>query len=562
MKLKKADDLAQAQEKGKQQLFPATVRINVGTASCCRAKGATIVLNALKYGLRSRGIEAQVVETGCTGFCFMEPTVEIQYPGKPKVLYGNITEADVPPLIDAVAQGTVYQDRAVLCVEQEEHVLCGTITYGGADEHYRALPNPASHDFSKHQQKVILRNTGSINPTDIYEYIARGGYQALAKALTMEPDFIIDEVTKAGLRGRGGGGFPTGIKWKSCRDAQVKEKYLICNVSEGEPGIGMHRSFLESDPHSVLEGLIIGGYAIGAQTAYVYIRDNYRVALQRFSQAVNDATELGLLGNKILGSSLSFQVKIKEGGGRFVCGEETALIACIEGRIGEPRQRPPFPTQHGLFGKPTCINNVETWANIPVIIMKGSSWYNAIGSAGSKGTKVISLVGNINRPGMIEVPMGTSLYDVIYSIGGGIPNGKNLKGVQTGGPSGGVLPAEIKNLSVDYDVLKNAGSMLGSGGMVIMDEDADMVKIARYFTDFFEQESCGKCVPCREGVSRMRKMLDEIMAGYGSKNYLEELQLLAKPIMSASACALGKTAPIPIISTIKYFKDDYLKYIP
>lgn len=564
MKLKKAEDLAQAQEEGRQQLFPSIPRINIGTASCCLAKGANVILNALKYELSSRGISARVIATGCTGFCYVEPTIEVQYPGKPKVLYGNIAESDIPNLVDAIAQETVYRDRAILRTDQEEHILCGPITYGNTPQNdpFSDIPDPALHEFTKYQQKVILRNTGSIDPENIYEYIGRGGYQALCKAMTMDPDQIVDEIIKSGLRGRGGGGFPTGLKWKSCKEAPGKEKYLICNVSEGEPGIGMHRSFLESDPHSVLEGLIIGGYALGAHTAYVYIRDNYRIALKRFEKAVNDATELGLLGNKILGKPFNFTVKIKEGGGRFVCGEETALIACIEGRIGEPRQRPPFPTIRGLFGKPTCINNVETWANIPVIIMKGSSWYSSVGSSPtSKGTKVISLTGNISRSGMIEVAMGTPLHEVIYSIGGGIPQGKKLKAVQTGGPSGGVLPSKnIEELSIDYDVLKNAGSMLGSGGMVIMDEDTDMVKIARYFTEFFTQESCGKCVPCREGVSRMCKILEEIINGYGSKHHLEALQDMAAPIMTASACALGKTAPVPILSTLKHFQSDYLKY--
>jgi NADH-quinone oxidoreductase subunit F len=346
-----------------------------------------------------------------------------------------------------------------------------------------------------------------------------------------------------------------------CRDAAEKEKILICNVSEGEPGIGMHRSFLESDPHSVLEGIIIGAHAIGAQTAYVYIRDNYRLALNRFRKAVEDAEKLGLLGNKILGSSLSLTVKIKEGGGRFVCGEETSLIACLEGRIGEPRQRPPFPTDKGLFGKPTCINNVETWANIPIVILKGSRWFRSIGSKSSKGTKVISIAGNIARPGMIEADMGTTLKEIIYDIGGGIPGGKKLKGIQTGGPSGGVLPGKMDKLTVDYDVLIDAGSLLGSGGMVIMDNDTDMVKIARYFTDFFVQESCGKCVPCREGVFRMCDILDEIIDGRGKKEDLSLLQEISDPITKSCACALGKTAPTPILTTLKHFRKDYLNYI-
>jgi len=563
MKIHTSEDLAKAKDAGNKTLFPGKIRINVGTSTCCIAKGADLTLNALEYGLKSKNIDAHIAQVGCTGLCHSEPTVEVQYPGKAKIIYGNVTEKEVPRIIEALAQKDVVRELAIARVDAEDHVLVGEIKYAyDADAGAcGAVTSNTDIDYIKKQHKVILRNAGCIDPENMGEYIARGGYEALAKALKMKPGDIIDDIIKSGLRGRGGGGFPAGLKWKSCRESEGTEKYLICNVSEGEPGIGMHRSFLESDPHSVLEGLIIGDYAIGAQTAYVYIRDNYRVALKRFQKAVDDAAAAGLLGSKILGSSFSFTVKIKEGGGRFVCGEETALIACIEGRIGEPRQRPPFPTMKGLFGKPTCINNVETWSNIPVIIMKGSGWYSAIGSDKSKGTKVISLAGNIARAGMIEVEMGTSLKEVIHTIGGGVPGGKKLKGIQTGGPSGGVLPGRMETLTVDYDVLKQAGSMLGSGGMVIMDEDADMVKIARYFTDFFVQESCGKCVPCREGVCRMCSILDEITAGRGDQKAIEFLEEIAEPIMTASACALGKTAPTPVLSTLKHFKDDYLKYM-
>ena len=563
MKLQTAEDLIKAKDQGNTTLFPGKVRINVGMSTCCLAKGADIVLNALEYGLKSRALDAEVAKVGCSGLCHMEPIVEIQQPGKSKIIYGNVKEQDVTRLLDAIAADNVVEDLAYARIDSENHALVGEIKYqysadAGA---YASVRSVKDIDCIRAQHKVILRNAGSINPENIYEYIARGGYDSLAKALAMKPAAIIKDVIDAGLRGRGGGGFPAGLKWKACREAAGAEKYLICNVSEGEPGIGMHRSFLESDPHSVLEGLIIGGFAIGASIAYVYIRDNYRIALKRFQKAIDDATELGLLGDNILGSSFHMTVKVKEGGGRFVCGEETALIACIEGRIGEPCQRPPFPVEKGLFGKPTCINNVETWANIPVIIAKGSAWYNTIGSEKSKGTKVLSLAGNIARAGMIEVAMGTSLKDVVYTIGGGVASGKKLKGIQTGGPSGGVIPANMDTLTVDYDALKGAGSMLGSGGMVIMDEDTDMVKVARYFTDFFVQESCGKCVPCREGVCRMGAMLDEIIAGRGTAHDLSLLQEMSEPIISAAACALGKTAPIPVLSSLKYFRDDYMAYI-
>ena len=564
MKIKNSAELSKAKEKGRNLLFPGKARINVGTSTCCIAKGADVILNAVEYGLKSKNIDADVFKVGCNGMCHIEPVVEVQIPGHPRVIYGNVTEKNVPGILDSLAAGKPVIDIAVARVDEEDHVIAGKIQYSSkasVSKTFGSVRACTEIDYLKKQHKVILRNAGTIDPENIYEYIARGGYDALANALSMKPEKIVGEVIKSGLRGRGGGGFPAGLKWKSCMEAAGKEKYLICNVSEGEPGIGMHRSFLESDPHSVLEGIIIGAYAIGAQVAYVYIRDNYRLALNRFRKAVEHAEALGLLGSKILGSKFSLSVKIKEGGGRFVCGEETSLIACIEGKIGEPRQRPPFPVVKGLFDKPTCINNLETLANVPVIILKGSSWYSAIGSDTCKGTKVISLAGNIARAGMIEVDMGTPLKDVIYDIGGGIADGKKLKGIQTGGPSGGVLPGNMDTLTVDYDVLKNAGSMLGSGGMVIMDDDTDMVKIARYFTDFFAQESCGKCVPCREGVCRMCGILDEILAGRGKKENLNQLEEISYPVAAASACALGKTAPAPILTTLKHFRDDYLGYI-
>jgi NADH:ubiquinone oxidoreductase subunit F (NADH-binding)/(2Fe-2S) ferredoxin len=563
MKIQTAEDLVKAKDQGNKTLFPSTVRINVGMSTCCIAKGADVVLSALEYGLKSRDMEAELTKVGCSGLCHMEPTVEIQQPGKSKIIYGNVKEQDISRLLDSIAAGSVVDEMAFARIDSEDHALVGEIKYRYSEDAdaYASVKSVNDIEFLKAQRKVILRNAGSINPENIYEYIARDGYAALAKALTMKPEAIIKDIIDAGLRGRGGGGFPAGLKWKACREAAGSEKYLICNVSEGEPGIGMHRSFLESDPHSVLEGLIIGGFAIGASTAYVYIRDNYRIALKRFQKAIEDATELGLLGDNILGTSFSMRVKVKEGGGRFVCGEETALIACIEGRIGEPCQRPPFPVEKGLFSKPTCINNVETWANVPIIISKGSAWYGAIGSTTSKGTKVVSLSGNIARAGMIEVAMGTSLKDVVHAIGGGITGGKKLKSIQTGGPSGGVIPASMDKLTVDYDSLKSAGTMLGSGGMVIMDETTDMVKIARYLTDFFVQESCGKCVPCREGICRMCTMLDEIIAGRGTAHDLSLLQEISNPIISASACALGKTAPMPVLSSLKHFRDDYTAYI-
>jgi NADH:ubiquinone oxidoreductase subunit F (NADH-binding)/(2Fe-2S) ferredoxin len=558
-----ADDLVKAKEQGNKRLFSSRVRVNVGTSTCCMAKGAELTYNALAYGIKSAGIDAELVKVGCNGMCWAEPVVAVLQPGKPQVIYGNVTEKEVPRLLEAIAKNQVLSDMAVARIDAEDHIMVGRIDY--ATDASSLADHPVATiettDFAQAQHRVILRNAGAIDPENIDEYIARGGYSALSKALGMKPEQIVQEVTGSGLRGRGGAGFPAGVKWRMCREAAGDVKYLICNVSEGEPGIGMHRSFLESDPHAVVEGLIIGGFAIGAQTAYIYVRDNYRLALQRITKAVNDAREAGLLGGNILKSGFAMDIIVKEGGGRYVCGEETALIACIEGKIGEPRQRPPFPTNSGLFGKPTCINNVETWANIPVIIEKGATWYSAIGSAKSKGTKVLSLAGNIARPGMIEVDMGTKISRIIDGIGGGIPGGKTLKGIQPGGPSGGILPASMAKLTIDYDDLANAGSMLGSGGMVIMDDSNDMVKLARYFTDFFVNESCGKCVPCREGVCRVRDMLDELIAGRADTAILDAFSAVAAPITKACACALGKTSMVPVTSTMQHFRKDYESYL-
>ena len=561
MKINTTADISQIKEQGQQLLFPGKPRINVGTSTCCIAKGADLTLNALQYAVKEQALDADIVSVGCLGLCSMEPTVEVQLPGKPAVIYGNVTDAQVPALLDAVKNNTVAADLAIVRIDAADHCLAGTITFGTADAAFTAVPAWDDIDYLNAQRRLVLRNTGAINPESLAEYIARDGYGALAKALSRQPGQIIDDMIASGLRGRGGGGFPAGQKWRMCSEAAGDTKYLICNVSEGEPGIGMHRSFMESDPHSVLEGLIIGGYAIGAQTAYVYIRDNYRIALSRFRKAIADAEDAGLLGDNIMGSGFGFSVVVKEGGGRYVCGEETALIACLEGRVGEPRQRPPFPTQAGLFGKPTCINNVETWANVPLIVSKGGAWYAGLGTSGSTGTKVLSLSGNIARSGMVEVEMGITLQEVIDTVGGGVADGKQLKGFQPGGPSGGVLPAQSASLKVDYDELKNAGSMLGSGGMVVMDEDTDMVKMTRYFLDFFVEESCGKCAPCREGVCRLRDIYDNLLAGHGSAADLEAIKAIADPMTKACACALGKTAPVPATMTIEHFAADYQRYI-
>jgi len=424
-------------------------------------------------------------------------------------------------------------------------------------QEYKGLPV-----FAK-QLRIALRNTGIINPERIEEYIARGGYRSLEKALfEMAPEQVIEEIKRSGLRGRGGGGFPTGLKWEFARRSPGEEKYVICNADEGDPGAYMDRSILEGDPHSVIEGMAIAAYAIGnCREGYIYCRAEYPLAIKRLRMAIAQAEEYGLLGDNILGTDFSFRLYIKEGAGAFVCGEETALIASIEGKRGLPRVRPPYPAQSGLWGKPSNVNNVETYANVPVVIDKGADWFSSYGTEKSKGTKVFALVGKINRPGLIEVPMGITLREIIFDIGGGIPGGKKFKAVQIGGPSGGCIPEELLDTPIDYDSLLSAGAMMGSGGMVVMDENTCMVDVARFFLNFITSESCGKCTPCREGTKRMLEILTRITKGEGEPRDLEELQRLGRVIKNTALCGLGNTAPNPVLSTMRYFMNEYEAHI-
>jgi NADH:ubiquinone oxidoreductase subunit F (NADH-binding)/(2Fe-2S) ferredoxin len=565
MKVSGKKDLQILKEKGLASLFPDKTRIMVGMATCCISKGADKVMTGIKEEAKKRGFKANVVPVGCTGLCYKEPTVEVIQPGKPKITYGDITPERVPQLIEAVGKGGVKKEWALYQTEREDLLLDGgyhAYCSKGAAKELKALPKHSEIPFLKKQRKLILRNSGLINPENIEEYAARGGYSSLLKAVTqMKPKELIDEVTKAGLRGRSGGGFPAGIKWLSCSRAEGKVKYIICNISEGDPGIGMHKSLVESDPHSILEGMIIAAYAIGAKEGYIYISSGYSLGLQRMEKAVKDARTCGFLGKNILKSGFDFTVRVKEGGGAYVCGEETALIKAIEGDWGEPRQRPPFPAVSGLWGKPTVINNVETLANVPLIVSKGAKWYSSIGSDKSKGTKVFSLIGEVNRAGLIEVPLGITLKEIIYDIGGGIPKGKSFKAVQMGGTAGGCIPKSLSNLSVDYETLAQAGSAMSSGGLIIMDEKTCMVDVVKYFLSFLEGESCGKCTPCRVGVRRMREVLTDISKGKGKKEDLELLEKMAKLIKEGALCNLGKTAPNPFLSTLRYFRDEYLAHI-
>jgi NADH:ubiquinone oxidoreductase subunit F (NADH-binding)/(2Fe-2S) ferredoxin/Pyruvate/2-oxoacid:ferredoxin oxidoreductase delta subunit len=517
----------------------------VCTCPACTKTGAPDMEQALVAEVKRRGLadEVHVVETGSRGFCSQGPIVIVQPEG---ILYCQVSAADVPELVEeTLVKGRVVERLAYKVPETREAV-----------PYYDEIP------FYGKQMRVVLRNCGLIDPQHIEEYIAVGGYQALAKALTrMTPEEILDEVKKSGLRGRGGAGFPTGRKWEFARNAPGDVKYIVANGDEGDPGAFMDRSLMEGDPHAVLEGMTIGAYAIGAHEGYIYVRDEYPLALRNLSAAIEQAREYGLLGENILGSGFDFDVKIVRGAGAFVCGEETALMASIEGRAGNPRPRPPYPAESGLWGKPTNINNAKTWANIPVIIDRGADWFSQIGTETSKGTMIFSLVGKVNNTGLVEVPMGITLRELIFDVGGGIQHSKQFKAVQTGGPSGGCIPAHLLDLPVDYEHLEEVGSIMGSGGMIVMDENACMVDVARYFLDFLSEESCGKCTPCREGIRQMLAILTRITEGEGEMGDLAELEALAHTVKDASLCGLGQTAPNPVLSTLRYFRDEYVAHI-
>ena len=522
-------------------------RILIGAATCGRAAGALAVLEAINAKLAQHNIEAIITQVGCIGACYAEPLVTIIKPGRPHIYYGNLT----PELASQLIEDYIIND------DPRSDLALGTIGDGSIKD----IPKLFELPMFKPQVRVALRNCGLINPENINHYIANSGYTGLVRALEMPPQAVIDEIKKSGLRGRGGAGFPTGLKWEFCRNAPGTVKYVICNADEGDPGAFMDRSLLESDPYAVLEGMLIGAYAIGATEGYIYIRAEYPLAIERLKLALHQMAECGLLGDNILDASFNFHIAIKQGAGAFVCGEETALIASIEGKRGMPRSRPPFPAQAGLWGKPTNINNVETWGNVSAILQRGSDWYASYGSETSKGTKTFALAGKINRTGLIEVPMGISLQEIIYGIGGGIPEDKRFKAVQTGGPSGGCLPTSHLNLPVDYESLTAAGSIMGSGGMVVMDEDTCMVDVARYFLSFTQSESCGKCVPCRLGTKQMLDILEDICNGRGKPDDIDELLELSEEIKAGSLCGLGQTAPNPVLTTIRYFRDEYEEHI-
>ena len=511
----------------------------------CTASNSTEIVDNLnkciqKYHLEN---EVNVVKTGCFGLCQKGPIVAI-YPEK--VFYSHVKPEDAEKIIvDHIMHGSVVKDLELYDIDPETN---------------EKIQNIDKIKFYEKQERIALRNCGKINPEDITEYIAMDGYEALGKALTtMTPQEVIDVMKASGLRG--GAGFPTGLKWQFEKDQESDEKYVICNADEGDPGAFMDRSILEGDPHAIIEGMAIMAYAVGAQTGYIYIRAEYPIAVHRLKVAIKQARELHLLGDNILGTNFSFELEIRLGAGAFVCGEETALIASIEGKRGMPTPKPPFPAVKGVWGKPTSINNVETLANVAQIILKGADWYSSIGTEKSKGTKVFALGGKIQNTGLVEIPMGTTLRDIIYEIGGGCPNGKKFKAVQTGGPSGGCLTEKELDTPIDYDNLIQAGSMMGSGGMIVLDEDSCMVDVARFYMEFIVEESCGKCTPCRVGTKRLLEMLIKITKGEGTLEMLDEMEELCYQIKDTALCGLGQTAPNPILSTLSHFRDEYITHI-
>jgi bidirectional [NiFe] hydrogenase diaphorase subunit len=526
------DELQQLALKEQEAKQRYCCRINVCVATGCIMCGSERVKEAIEEAVKARGLEKEVLVqgVGCLGLCSAGPMIYVEPDG---IIYHKVTPEDAPAIVQGLVSTPV------------ERLIC-----------------PPDLPFFKRQVKIVMENSGTIDPERIEDYIAVGGYQALIKALTeMSPSEVIEEVTKSGLRGRGGAGYPTGLKWSTVAKANGARKFVICNADEGDPGAYMDRTILESDPHRVLEGMAIAAYAVGAQQGFIYVRAEYPLAIKRLRTAIRQAERLNLLGNNILGTTFSFSVELRIGAGAFVCGEETALMASIEGKRGTPRPRPPYPAEYGLWGYPTLINNVETFANIPPIIRNGGEWFAKIGTERSKGTKVFALAGRVVNTGLIEVPMGITLREIVFDIGGGIPEGKRFKAVQTGGPSGGCIPEQFLDLPVDYESLTKVGSIMGSGGMIVMDETSCMVDVAKFFVEFCMSESCGKCVPCRVGTAHLYELLRRITAGEGTMRDLELLEELCDLVKSASLCGLGQTAPNPVLSTLRYFRHEYEAHI-
>jgi len=529
-------------------------RIVVGLGTCGIAAGGEKVMkaikeDAIKEDVAKRGLNVDIDITSCIGMCFAEPVIEVSLPGKASVVYGGVYPDNVGKIIEShLVNGKPVQDMAEIQIT-------------GDNAAYEGINVMEKAPYYEKQVRSVTSRLGRTNPESIEDYLATGGYEGLEKALSMDPQAIVDEIKKSGLRGRGGGGFPTGMKWQFVRNAVGDKKYIVCNADEGDPGAFMDRSVLEGDPHAVMEGMMIAAFAIGADEGVIYCRAEYPLAIKRLNMAIEEAEKRGIMGKNILGSGFNFKMRIKAGAGAFVCGEETALLNSIEGKRGMPRVRPPFPANAGLWAKPTCLNNVETYANVPFILRRGGDWYASMGTEKSKGSKVFCLTGKINNTGLAEVPMGITLREIVFNIAGGIQGGKKFKAVQSGGPSGGCLPTEQLDLPIDYDSLIGAGAMMGSGGLVVMDETTCMVDVARFFLNFTQLESCGKCTPCREGTKRLLEILNRICDGKGTPEDIPTLERLGRVIKSSALCGLGQTAPNPILTTLRYFRDEYEAHI-
>jgi len=554
----KAHELEILKQQNQDRITPSAPMILVGMGTCGIGNGADLVFNRIQKYIAENKAACQLKKTGCFGFCAEEPLVTLYQSGKSMLVYSKVDEKDAVHIIDGLLKGKIYRKK-ILCRIDEWDFHTAKVDFGkGYDDipHWNEIP------FFKGQKKIVLRDAGIIDPEEILDYIAVGGYKAFEKTLTsMQPEDVVKEIIDARLRGRGGAGFPTGIKWDIMRKAEADQKYIICNADEGDPGAYMNRNEIESEPHAIIEGMLIGAYAMGASEGIAYVRAEYPLAVKRFKLAIEQATEYGLMGKNILGSGFNFNIEVVEGAGAFVCGEETALIASIEGKAGRPMPRPPYPAGKGLYGKPTNINNVETWCNIPVIIEKGSNWFKETGTEKSPGTKVFSLVGKVKNTGLVELPLGSTIEQFVFNIGEGTGTSKKVKAVQTGGPSGGCIPLEHFSTPVDYESLAGLGAIMGSGGMVVMDQDNCMVDVARYFLEFNSAESCGKCTPCREGLAQALAILTRITKGQGTHEDLDTLELLSRTIKDTAICGLGQTAPNPILTTLRYFRHEYEEHI-
>ena len=561
--VKTADDLARVASSGMAALYPARPAVLIGSATCGLAMGAQKIEETARETVRKLGVDVVVKKTGCIGCCGREPLLDIMLPAGPRISYGAMTPKKTRELLTAYfTAGDLRPDLALGRMQSEEHVLTGEIHEYGTSANAGSIPEWSTLDFFRRQKRVILRNCGSIDPLSIEEAIARGGYRGALRALTaMKPEAVLDEISASGLRGRGGAYFPTGQKWRFARQAKGDTKYVVCNADEGAPGSSMDRSVLEGDPHAIIEGMIIGSYAIGAHQGFVYVRSEYPLAITILEHAIAQARQCGLLGSDIFGSGWSFDLSVRRGAGAYVCGEETGLIESIEGHAGEPRGRPPFPVSEGLWGKPTVVNNVKTWASVAPILTRGAAWYAALGTKTTTGTTVFSLEGAVKNAGLVEVPFGITLRTMIYEIGGGIRGDKPCKAVQTGGPSVGCIPPSMLDLSIDSVDVPGVSANMGTGGIIVLDDQACVIDMTRFLIGFLVDESCGRCTPCREGTKHLFSMLNEICAGRGSAAHIGQLQRLARVMNATAVCGLGNTASGPVLNAIRHFPDELRAHI-